>query len=304
MTRHRFLQLDVFTGTPLTGNQLAVFLDGSAIDPVQMPSIAREMAFPETTFVLPAERPGTDVRVRIFTPAVELPMAGHPTVGTAFALARVGRIATGQPRITFDLGIGPTRVRLEWADERLEAAWMSQPVPVFGRPMTDLEQVARALGVDANDIRSTGLPVQEATAGVPFLYVPLASRGAVDRAELDRAALQRLCDAAGLPERPVFLFSLEPGDDGGTAYSRMFGPVLGVAEDPATGAASGPLGGYLAFHRAVTDEQARNIVSVQGVKMGRPSRVHIAVVSRDTEISAVEVGGSAVTVAEGELLLP
>jgi len=298
-----FVQYDVFTDRPLAGNQLAVFLDGSGFDPGLMQRLAQEMAFPETTFVLSAEDEATDVRVRIFTPATELPMAGHPTIGTAFALAGAGRITTGQARVTFGLGVGPTPVRLEWRGDRLAFAWMSQAVPTFGHPVLAVDAVAGALGVGGNDIRATGLPIQEASSGVPFLYVPLTSRDAVDAALLDRAALRRFFAALGSPERPVFVFTLDGSDDRTTVYSRMFAPVLGVHEDPATGSASGPLGAYLVTHGVVTADEGRALVSVQGVKMGRPSRVHIAVGSRDGIIEQIEVGGQAVKVADCTLTL-
>lgn len=266
-----------------------------------MQTIAREMAFSETTFILPAETSDTDVRVRIFTPSTELPMAGHPTIGTTFALAHEGRIPRGRPTVTLGLGVGPTPVLLEWESDRLRFAWMMQPVPEFGPTPTDIKRLASALEVEEKNIRDTMLPVQVVSSGVPFLFVPLLSRAAVNTAVLDRDALRRFCQAADLPELPVFVFSLEKVDDDATVFSRMFAPVFGIPEDPATGGASGPLGCYLVHHGAVPAKQAAHMVSLQGVKMGRPSRIHISIGARDGLIDRVRVGGQSVLIGEGTI---
>jgi trans-2,3-dihydro-3-hydroxyanthranilate isomerase len=142
--------------------------------------------------------------------------------------------------------------------------------------------------------------VQTVSCGIPFLFVPLANRDAVDRAVVDRAALGRLCRALDIAEE-VFLFSTEGAGEDETAYSRMFAPGLGVSEDPATGAASGPLGCYMVRHGLVGRDRADRIVSLQGVKMGRPSRIHIAIGLSGGEIDDVRVGGTAVVVGEGHL---
>jgi len=302
--RYPYAHLDVFTEQPLTGNQLAVFLEPAGLTAEEMLALTREMGFSETTFVFPAETPGADFRVRIFALNVnrEIEVAGHPTIGTVFALARRGLIEPGRRRVILGLGIGPTPVDLEWEGNRLKFAWMTQRAPEFGGTLTDPAAVAGALGIEADDIRQTRLPVQQVSCGAPFLLVPVATRAAVDRAMLDRGAMARLLEVGGLVRRGVFVFSLEAGDDGATAYSRMFG--FGVVEDPATGNASGPLGAYLVQHEVVPPERAGHLVSRQGVKMGRPSEVHIAVTASPAGITGVRIGGSAVLVAEGTLTLP
>jgi len=162
--------------------------------------------------------------------------------------------------------------------------------------------MAAALGLQKDDLAPGQLPVQEVSCGVPFLVVPIASRRAVDAISVDLRALRALLAREGFdPDLPVFVFSLEPGADGALAYSRMFAPSLGVHEDPATGAASGPLGCYLVRHRAVAGPAAGRIVSAQGVKMGRPSRITIAVDGEPDDIRRVRVGGAAVLVGEGQL---
>ena len=300
-TQFRFLHLDVFTATPFEGNQLAVLPDARGLSSAEMQAIAKEMAFSETTFVLPPEDGQSDVRMRIFTPASELPMAGHPVIGSTFALAHEQVIATGRSRFVFGLGVGPLNVDMEWRGADLHFAWMTQLAPVFGAPMSNLAGMADALGMERSDIESTRLPVQSVSCGVPFLLVPVATRRAVDQAELNIRAFHAFFRDAGVKGLPVFFFSSEPGSDGATVYSRMFAPDDGMLEDPATGGASGPLGCYLVKHGVVTREQAGKMLSLQGVKMGRPSRIHIAIETNGDEISRVQVGGQSVLVAEGSL---
>jgi trans-2,3-dihydro-3-hydroxyanthranilate isomerase len=299
MPDYRYLHYDVFTDRAFGGNQLAVFPEPAGLDGPTMQSITREMAYSESTFVFPPEDARTAVRVRIFTPGKELPMAGHPTVGTAFALAHTGVIRPGQPDIVFGLGVGPTRVSLTWDGARLAFAEMQQLRPTFGEPLASREAMAAALNLEPGDIAS-GLPLQTVSCGVPFLIVPLATRAAVDRAVADRTALGRICGPLGIAEE-VFIFSTEPAPDAATAYSRMFAPGLGVPEDPATGSASGPLGCYLVRHGLVDAAGAQSIVSLQGVKMLRPSRLHISIDTERGEITDVRVGGQAVLVGEGRL---
>lgn len=311
-----YLHYDVFTGRPFAGNQLAVFLDGRGLTDGQMQAIAREMNFSESTFVLPSERPDTDVRMRIFTPGMELPMAGHPTVGTTFALAETGFLAPGRARLTFGLGVGPTPVDLDWSGSRLRFAWMTQRTPTFFPPVANRAEAAAAIGLTEDDL-VPDLPVRQVSCGVPFLLVPLRDRAAVDRATPQADRLVQLT-LRGQGEHAVFLFACPEagaaadaaagtgaaagaGDE--TAYSRMFGAGLGITEDPATGSASGPLGCYLVEHGLVTPAAAGRILSLQGVAMGRPSRIHIAIEGRPGAITSVKIGGEAVLVARGELVV-
>ena len=298
---HAFLHYDVFTREPLTGNQLAVFLDGRGLEPARMQALAREMAFSETTFILPAETPGTDARMRIFTPGIELPMAGHPTVGSTFALAEAGVIKPGTSTFTFGLGVGPTPVSLEWSGDRLRFAWMTQRTPDFGKVVSEIQVVAAALGVRRDDIASE-LPIQEVSCGVPFLFVPMTSREAVDRASSEASSLRRLAEIVGM-DHGVFLFTTGAGDPEATVYSRMFAPQFGIAEDPATGGACGPLGSYLVHYGLVSGDAARRIVNLQGRVMGRPSWIHIRIAGTRDRITSVEIGGEAVLIAKGSLVV-
>lgn len=293
-----YLHLDVFTDRKFEGNQLAVFPDPRGLKTEDMQAITREMNFSECTFILPPER-GGDVRMRIFTPGKELPMAGHPTIGSTFALAIDGVIARGRADWVFELGVGPTPVSLEWTADALTFAWMTQPLPSFDQEITDTSALAAALGLDPRDLADH--PAQMVSCGVAFLFVPLRTRRAVDAVAIDRKRLSGCFRAAGIEEEGVFLFSTEAAGGDETVYSRMLAPTLGVAEDPATGAASGPLGCYLLHHEIVTPEQARTLVSLQGVAMGRPSRIHISIDSQDEMISRVRIGGTSVLVGRGTL---
>ncbi len=248
---YRYLQLDVFTGHLFGGNQLAVFLDGRGLAAETMQAVAREMNFSETTFILPPERPGTDVRMRIFTPGSEMPIAGHPTIGSTFALARTGVIAAGSARFVFGLGAGPTPVRLTWRQADLAFAWMTQPLPTFHDPIPDRELAAAALGLAADDVAGTGLPVQAVSCGVPFVFVPVKTRRAVDSAAISPSAYDELMTRVPAAANGIFFFTSEPGPDKATVYSRNFAPGVGIVEDPATGIASGPLGCYLVRHKVV-----------------------------------------------------
>ena len=292
----RYLHYDVFTDVPLAGNQLAVFTDTTGLTAAQMQAMTRETKFSECTFVQPSELAGTDVRLRIFGPANEMPFAGHPVIGSTFALADDGAIAVGRKEFTFGLGIGPTLVELEWQGDRLEFAWMTQQKPTYGPTFPAPAALAAALGLDAAALRPGVLP-QEVSCGSPFMFVPLVSRAAVDQAVVNIPAVTAAFEAATLTRRGLFIFSTEPGADGATCYSRM----MGANEDPATGSASGPLGCYLVKHGLVPADKAGAIVSSQGVKMGRPSRIHIKLDVTGSDITRVRVGGTSVLVGEGRL---
>ena len=292
MRTYRYLHLDVFTATRFAGNQLAVFPEPQGLTTELMQTITREMNFSECTFIFPAEG-GGDRRMRIFTPGSELPMAGHPTIGSTFALAHEGVIAPGRRDFVFELGVGPTPVSLEWKQAELAFAWMTQRLPEFGAIVDDRTALAAAVGVEPTDL-VRDLPAQVVSCGVPFLFVPLVSRAAVDRVEIDRRALSAC--SGGIDE--AFFFTTE-GEE--TAYSRMLAPGIGVPEDPATGGASGPLGSYLLHYKVVSPKAALTMLSLQGVRMKRPSRIHISIDSEGDRITRVRVGGQSVLVGRGEI---
>ncbi len=294
---YAFVQVDVFTDQVFGGNPLAVFLDGRGLADGEMQSIAREMNLSETTFVLPPTRPDCAARVRIFTPAREVPFAGHPTIGTTWVLATEGRLGGGT-QAALEEGIGPVAVELEGDPKRPSFVWMRHREPSFGPEVSDRAGVAAALGLDEADLDPRA-PICTGSTGSLFLYVALRGRAVVDRAGLDVAAMRRAFGEAPLPG--VFVFAAEPP---ARAYSRMFAPhTSGIPEDPATGSASGPLGAYLVRHGLIAPEDPIQLVSEQGTKMGRPSFVHIRLRGRDGGATDIRVGGGVVPVLEGRLRL-
>ena len=272
----RYLVLDVFSATPLEGNQLAVFLDGRGIAGERMQSLARELKLSETVFMLPAES-GGDGRIRIFTPAAELPFAGHPTLGSAAVLAG----ALERERVVLETGSGPVEVIFDDLRGRTATGWMGQPLPSWEQFEASPELLA-ALGV-----RASGLPVEVYCNGPRHVYVELASREAVAALEPDSGAIGRLGEVG------VSCFAGE-----GRSYkSRMFAPGLGVAEDPATGSAAGPLAVHLARHGRIA--WGEEIEIEQGAEILRPSLLRARALGSGSRLERVEVGGSAVIVASG-----
>jgi trans-2,3-dihydro-3-hydroxyanthranilate isomerase len=276
---YRYVVVDVFTDTPLTGNQLAVFTDARKIPEHQLQDLAREMAFSETVFVLPPES-GGHVRIRIFTPATELPFAGHPVLGSAFVLA--GPLQLVEIRLETGSGIVP--VTLEREGARIVFGWMQQPIPEF-EPFTEGEELQELLGVRSQ------LPIELYHLGPKHVYVELSSEDEVAALAPDFAALARLTHAG------VNCFA----GSGKRWKTRMFAPADGVPEDPATGSAAGPLAIHLARHGRIAfgDE----IEISQGEELRRPSKLYARVEGSPERIERVEVGGSAVIVARGEFRL-
>ena len=203
-------------------------------------------------------------------------MAGHPTIGSTFALAHEGTIPPGQTDFVFELASAPRRCRSNGLATALSFAWMTQLLPSFGEIASDRAAWSAAIGIEEGDL-APGLPLQVVSCGVPFMFVPVASRAAVDRVSVDRNALTRCYAKAGIEELPTFFFTIDGaggnGNSAQTVYSRMLAPGFGIIEDPATGGASGPLGCYLVHYEIVPSEAAGDIVSLQGVAMGRPSRI-------------------------------
>lgn len=288
---HRFHLVDVFTDKPLAGNQLAVVLDAESLETERMQAIAREFNFSETTFVTASAAPGCDWRVRIFTPATELPMAGHPTIGTAVVLEALGVISE---RTVFELGVGPTpvRVRAGWAE-------MDQQPPTFGAVHADPAALAAALSVEADEITGTGLPVQSVSTGLAHLMVPVRSLAAMRRLQPRTDDLRAVMQ--DFPGAAAYCFTRETERSESDAHCRMFAPHLGTVEDPATGSAAGPLACYLAVH--TEGEGARRFRFEQGFEMGRPSLLEASVDRATAAITAVRVGGEARIVGEGRLTL-
>ena len=311
-----FVQVDVFTERAFGGNPLAVVFEAAGLSDAEMQAIAREMNCSETTFLLPPTRPDCEARVRIFTPAREIPFAGHPTIGTAWVLATEELLPPNTHRFNLEEGIGPVEVTLEGDPARPSFLWMRHGEARFGPELTNREGFARALGLAESDLLA-GAPICTGSTGSTFLYVPLRDRETVDRARLDAPAL--LAVQGEGPNVGVFVFAPDPDPKAATGrgaaagepseyskvYSRMFAPhTSGIPEDPATGSASGPLGAYLVERRLVTPADTVDIVSEQGTRMGRPSFIRIRVGMTVGRVSEILVGGSVVPVIEGRLRVP
>jgi trans-2,3-dihydro-3-hydroxyanthranilate isomerase len=275
----RYVVADVFTDKALTGNQLAVFTDGREVDDETMQDLARELALSETVFVLPAEADG-HARIRIFTPSAELPFAGHPTLGSAFVLAQPLQLT----EIRLETQSGTVPVRLEREGARISFGWMTQPAFDW-REYELADELLAALGVESE------LPVDLYRLGPSHVYVALRSAEEV-------AALRPNFNELAAFDAGINCFASLDGH----WKTRMFAPGSGVAEDPATGSAAGPLAVHLLRHGWIASGDEIEIE--QGAELGRPSRLYARAFGTSTEIERVEVGGSAVVVARGEFRLP
>ncbi len=330
MPKYRFSQLDVFTQEAFAGNSLAVFPEAEGLTDDQMMKIAREMNLSETVFVLKSTQQSANSqqpagesnqqsavsnpqsplrRLRIFTPAREIPFAGHPSVGTWNFLAREGVVplpegGTGWTRIMHQIGIGILPVDIEFKDGAPVQVVMTQGrFEIKGEPneANDREELAQALGLAIDDFDET-LPVQIVSTGMSFLIVPIRSLAALGRCKVNAALLTEIYQRSGSTGCEAFTRDvMEPGS---RAHARMFAPGDNIAEDPATGSAAGALGGYLVHHaaaNAISDDGITRFVIEQGDFIHRPSRINLEVKGRAGAIEQVRVGGPSVVVATGEV---
>jgi len=296
--RYEFYIVDVFSKTPFGGNQLAVLPDASGITSEGMQHIAREFNFAESTFVLPPKSAANTRQVRIFSPRSELPFAGHPNVGTGCALVMGGHVGAGDShRLIFEEGVGPVSVAVENNDGTysgtltLDAKHLEQKAET---PST--VDLASVLSLDPKDV----LQVAFASAGLPFCFVHLNSRDAVDRANLDKSQWSK--HLAKSWSSAVFFYSGDP-KDGGAIYARMCAPGMGVDEDPATGSACVALVGALAGDPSFKNEQFRLSI-LQGVAMGRPSEIEASASKSQNKVVSISVSGATTFVAKGEIEVP
>ncbi|HET7468877.1 MAG TPA: PhzF family phenazine biosynthesis protein [Gemmatimonadales bacterium] len=294
--RYRFLTCDVFTTTRFGGNQLAVLPQASGLSDRQMQRIAREFNFAETTFVLPPER-GHTRRLRIFTPMAEVPFAGHPNVGSAFVLATLGELGPlDRPlTITFEEKAGPVPIAIERRDGLIRCELTAPERLTVGRSIGP-EVMARALSLEPDDVLTRTHPPQVASVGLRFLFAELRDRAALQRARPRMDGFDALA-ADGMPP-DVFVYVLS-GDEF-DIRARMFAPMDGIPEDPATGSANGALAALLAGYDRAQSGSYRWRVA-QGVELGRPSLLEISAEKRDGEVVEARVAGTSVLVSEGEI---
>jgi trans-2,3-dihydro-3-hydroxyanthranilate isomerase len=286
-------QVDVFTGLALTGNSLAVFLDGRGLGTDQMQALAREMNLSETTFILPGEgaaEKNRGVRVRIFTVHEELPFAGHPTLGTAFVL----RGESGAPEVRLDLNVGTVPVRFTEDAAQPVFGEMTQKDPEFGA-IHDVEAVARLTGLSAADFDSSA-PIQTVSTGVPFTIAPLRSLKTLQKLRLDLdGSVDYLASSGG---KFFYFVCRETVDRKARLHARM---IFYNGDDPATGSAAGCCAAWMVAHGVATSDE--QVLIEQGLEVHRPSRIFVRAEKRDNHVVNVRVGGNCVEVLRGEVTL-
>jgi len=306
---HRFIQLDVFTDRPFCGNPLAVFPETSELTDERMQQIAREMNLSETVFVLPPKDENALRRLRIFTPTKELPFAGHPVVGTWYCLAREGMVplpenGTGWAHLKQEVGIGVLPVDIEFKDGDPSQVVMTQGKFEIVNEIEDWQEqaeIARALGLAREDL-DENLPIQSVSTGNSMLLVPVRSLADLGHCRVNLALLSEVYDRA--KATGCYAFTRETIEIGEARAHARFFVGMNIGEDPATGSAAGPLGGYLVYHDAAGVDPVDGVyrfVIEQGDFMNRPSRIGLEVKGKAGKIEEVRVGGTAVVVARGEL---
>jgi trans-2,3-dihydro-3-hydroxyanthranilate isomerase len=289
----RFITLDVFTDKRFAGNPLAVVLEPEGLDTTAMQAIAREFNLSETVFVWPPENKAHRAKLRIFTPARELPFAGHPTVGTAVLLGLDG--TGGDFVLEENVGLVPCRVQSR--GEGGHATFDIPRLPAREGAASDATKVAAALGISAGDIGFDGLTCERWSAGNPFTIVPVRRIEAVGRCRPDASRFEA---AFGTGFAAPFIVCRETAEVGNAWHTRMFAPGTGISEDPATGSAAAAFAGYLASHGSYTDGE--HLVRIeQGYEMGRPSLMELTLKIAGGKLTGASIGGTAVTVMEGTI---
>ena len=307
----QYFLVEVFADRMFRGNQLAVFPEAKGLRKATMQKIARELNLSESTFVLPPrDSSKAFCRVRIFTPKEELPMAGHPTIGTAFVMSRGERIEVSkgtkrksQADYMFEEGVGLIPVHIGYnRSGHPDFISMEQPLPFFGQICGDLDRVAAILSLDRKSVGVNDLPIQVVSCGVPFLFVPIADLESIRKMKFRTDLSEELLRKYGVTN--VFAFTFEVVNKSSLVHSRMFAPGLGVPEDPATGSASGPLGSYLVKYGVLKANPQVEFVSEQGLEIGRPSRIMVTIrKNSQDQFEKILVSGKCVMVGEGRLLL-
>jgi trans-2,3-dihydro-3-hydroxyanthranilate isomerase len=299
----RFVQADVFTDTVFGGNPVAVIPDAEGLTARDMQRIAREMNLSETVFVLPPKNSKAQFRLRFFTPTEEIPFAGHPSLGTFYVLARLGRLRLTEPvtRVVEETALGLFPIEVEVRDGEVVQVGMTQARPKFSPPLSSPLEAMRVAGGLSLPVRQIAdrFPIQGVSTGLPVLMVPVKSLKAMNEIRVHVPAVEDLCRRHKV--KGILVFTFMTVDPNSTVHARMFGPLIGILEDPATGSASGALGAYLVHHNAVAVQPVTTIRCEQGLEMGRPSSILIEVTVRGSEIREVKVRGQAVIVVEGTM---
>jgi trans-2,3-dihydro-3-hydroxyanthranilate isomerase len=306
LRKYHFIQADVFTEVIFGGNPVAVFPDATGLSDGEMQKIAREMNLSETTFVLPPTDKRANYRVRFFTPMAELPLAGHPTIGTHVVLASLGRYTISGPvtRIWQQVGVGTLPVDLITdGNGKTDRAVMTMSDARHGNIYKNKKNLAKALGLSEEDMHPD-LPAQVYSAGLPGLIIPVASLDAIQRINLNVGLFNDI--VRGMSVTGAEVFTLETLDKAHHVHVRNFDPLVGVHEDPATGSMAGALGAYLlgkGVFEYAHEFSTTHFVMEQGFEIDRPSLIEVEVDIREGAVVEVRVGGQVVIVAEGDLML-
>jgi trans-2,3-dihydro-3-hydroxyanthranilate isomerase len=300
MREYRLVQVDVFTRDIFGGNPLAVYPDAEGLTHEEMQGIAREMNLSETTFVFDPSSPDADFRVRIFTPQREIPFAGHPVIGTCFVLGHEGRIGPREgKRVTrLELGLGIFPVEVVFLGGEPVLVKMEQKPPEFLGTYDEVELLARLLSLPLEKLDLLKGPAEVVSTGLPFLIIPITSQKALSQAKINLSILEAL--AQELDTSLVALFTTD-GMKENRIRARVFAPLHGVPEDPATGSAAGCFGAYLIKHGLARGEPIASVEIEQGMDIRRPSLIHVELALREGIIEKVWVAGSAVRVLEGTI---
>jgi trans-2,3-dihydro-3-hydroxyanthranilate isomerase len=292
MDKHTFYMLDVFAEEKYAGNQLAVVLDAADLSSEQMQKIANETHFSETTFILSGAERNGGFDVRIFTPAREVPFAGHPTLGTAYVIKHF--LAPSKTKVALNLKVGQIPVTFQKTPSG-EILWMRQATPTFGKTF-QAEHFAELLGLKLSDFNGK-FPIQVVSTGLPFIMVPLKTLDAVKRARVNQSVQEKLAEET---QSGVLVFCPETYSEANDLHVRVFVDAFGIPEDPATGSGNGCLAAYLSRYKYFGDDEVDAKVE-QGYEIQRPSLLHLHAEEANGEI-LVRVGGKVVLVAKGELL--
>ncbi|MFZ2100614.1 MAG: PhzF family phenazine biosynthesis protein [Oricola sp.] len=299
----RYAIYDVFTEQKLAGNPLAVVFDADGLDNAAMQAIAREFNLSETVFIRPAKNPAHSAALRIFTPGRELPFAGHPTVGAAIALGEDGPANEAGDRrlMVLEENIGAVRCVLRVG----EPSYAEFDVPRLPEKVeydVDKAAIAAAVGVAPTEIGFENHLVSVWTAGNTFVYVPLDGLGPVQRVSIDKAQWKEIAPIVGGNQASVYVYTRDAIHHDCAFHARMFAPEMGLAEDPATGSAAANFAGVIAHFDGLADGPTAYLIE-QGLEMGRPSAIRLEITGKAGAIHAARIGGHAVKIAEGTLLV-
>jgi trans-2,3-dihydro-3-hydroxyanthranilate isomerase len=291
--------IDVFTSEPFGGNPLAIFDNAEDLNGEQMQKIAKELNLSESVFLTPSNNEA-DVKMKIFTPGMELPTAGHPTIGTSYYLLKEKGIKPKKANeLLLEQNIGKIKVQFENHNQEVSKILMEQPLPKFEQTFKDKKLVASLLSIGEDEI-SEDFPCRIVNCGNPFLIVPVQTLNSIKKLKLNNELFSEILDEIFITG--VMAFTMETENNNHLTHSRMFAPHIGVPEDPATGSAHGPLASYI--HNYNIADLSELSIGEQGYEMGRPSQIKMQIVQVEGKISKVLVGGSCVHMGKGEMRIP